>query len=686
VSDAVAARRERGGLRLEDHLDAIRPEDLADVWSFWSGGDAPELPRREVVRQLAEVMADESTVYRRVRTLTRKVLDVLLVVLKRADYRSDLPGLFRRVPGEEPLSLEYGEAEGALKALVRRGFLAETVDRSGSVQGRAVYAAPLELGDLLSNLFREESRSVRSVFSLAGWAGSLGATARRSLSARFPGLALEPTAQDAAVLLSPAGPGARLEALDPPPLRALVARALDAGGILLRADATAAESAAWERRASARRLETAGLGTVARLSLGDYGLSCDDEALVVFHEVVEDVLRRRSTAEPDADEVVRPGGDLVADLSSFLGEVARGPVRVTREGDVHKAAQRRIEDGFVFRASPLASRADVWTMIRAAADRLGLVHVDAEGFLAVRDEADRFGALPLDAQVSSLYRLALDAPGPRGRSLHLCEMRRIVGELLAEDPSRWWPDDSLFVVARLRYLATLDARRIRDRHRDRHFSAFDAVRETLPQLLADLAGSWKRSLHLLGVVDVAARDGRAVAVRLSPLGARLLGVAAVDDAAGRPLLVTPDFEVVVLPEGDVADCVHRLGAFAQRERSGDVVHFRFTKASIEAAAAAGRDVKELLAWLAERARGPVPKNVATTLVDWAAGVAFGTLERGVVLRVEKPQALDAVLAVEGVRALLVRRLSPTEALLRDEIRDRRVLAAVRAEGVVLEGP
>jgi len=687
VSEAIASRRDRGGVRLLEHLDAVRVQDLKDVYAFWSGGEPPELPKREIVRQLAEVMVDESTLYRRVRTLTRKVLDVLLVLLKRPDYRSDLPGLFRRVPGEEPLALEYGEAEGALKALARRGFVAEVVDRGGAAAaGRAIYAAPVELGDLLTALFREETRSVRSVFSLAGWAASLGATERRALAARFPGLALEPTVKDAAVLLSPAGAGARLAALEPPALAALARRALEReGGVLLRSTLTPEEGQAWDRRELARRLEAAGLGTVSRLALGEYGLTCEDEALVVFHEVVEDLLRRAAPGEPDADEVLKPGGDLVADLATFLTEIRRGPVRVTREGEVHKAAQRRIEEQFVFRESAVASRSDVWGVIRAAADHLGLAHADRDGFLACRDEADRFAAKPLEAQVGALYTFALEAPGPRGRSLHLCEMRRIVAELLAEDPTRWWAGDTLFVVARVRYLASLDARRIRDRHRDRHFSAFDAVREGVPDLRADLALTWRRTLHVLGMVDVATRGGAVTALRLSTLGAKVLGIAPVEDDAGRPLLVTPDFEVVVLPEGDVAGCVHRLGGFAQRIKSGDVVHFRFTRDSVEDAVAEGRDVGELLAWLSEKARGPVPANVATSLRAWAAAVTFGTLERGVVLRLPRAEALDAVLALAEMKDLVVRRLSPTEALLRDEIRDRRVLAALRAEGVVLDG-
>jgi hypothetical protein len=675
-------------VRLADHLDALRAPDLREVFAFWASADAPEAPKRELVRRLAQAMSDEGAVYRRVRTLTRKVVDVLLLFLRRADYRSDLPGLFRRVPGEEHVSLEYHEAEAGLRALLRRGFLSESVDRSFDEHGRTLYAVPLELGDLLSSLFREETRTVRDVFSLEGHLRGLGATGRAALRARMPALPAAPGPLDVRVALGEEGAPGRLAAVEPEALRALARRTLlEDGGILLRTDAAGRNGASppWDRKAWAPALEAACLGTVARVSLGEYGISCDDEALVVFHEVVEDALRRLVAGRPAPEEVLRAGGDLVADLAAFLTQVRRNPLRITREGDVHKAARRRIEDGFVFRESVVAGPSEVWAEIRAAADHLGLVTVDKEGFLVLKDEAERWSSLSLDDKVAGLYRLALESPGPRGRSLHLAELRGIVADLLREEPSRWWPGSSLFVVARLRYLATLDARRIKERYRDRHFSAYGSARESVRDLLLDLEGPWLRLLFLLGMADVALEGDRPAAVRLSSLGARVLGAAAGEAAGVRPCLVTPDFEVVVLPEGDVADVVHRLDGFAQRVRTGDVVHFRFTKESVEAAVADGRRVGDLLAFLEARSRGPIPQNVAVTLRDWAAGVVFATLERGVVIGFEKAGVLDRVLALPGMKALVLRRLSPTEALLREEPGDRRLLADLRAEGVHLRG-
>ena len=101
-------------------------------------------------------------------------------------------------------------------------------------------------------------------------------------------------------------------------------------------------------------LEALGVGTVARLSLANYGIACEDECLVVFGEVLEDHLRRSEPEDLGGAELLRGGCDLVADLCAFLEHVRRNPVRVSREGEVYKAGRRKIQDGFVFRDTFLA--------------------------------------------------------------------------------------------------------------------------------------------------------------------------------------------------------------------------------------------------------------------------------------------------------------------------------------------
>jgi hypothetical protein len=676
---------------LKKHLDALRAPELRDVYAFWSGEEGADLPRREAAERLLGLMSQEGVVHRRVRTLTRKVLDVLLLLLKRESYASDLPGLFRRLPGEEAVKLEYHDAEAGLKALQRRGFLAEVVDRSMATNGRVLYAVPEELGGMLISLFREETRTVGSVFSLAEHAASITASEAEVLARTFPGFASSDPAGAVTSALAAGGAPGLLERLDPV-LREVVRHAVERhGGLMLRTewqsrgDVLAEER--WHQDEWTRALERSAVGTMARLSLAEYGIACDDEALVVFHEVLEDHLRRADPTEPGAEQVLRAGGDLVADLGAFLETVHAQHVKIGRDGEVYKAGRRRIQGGFVFRETVLAGPAEIWAQVLGAAEHLGLVGPDKEGFLELRPEADRFRALPLEQKTSDLYRVWLEQAGPGGRSLHQRETRTVVAEILREEPNRWWNGRSLAAVARHRYLASLDRRGIRDRHRDRFFASYFSGRETPRDLLEAIERHWLRQLYVLGMLDVAMREDRPVAWRLSALGARVLGAEVQGLTTGlAPLLVNPDFEVVVLPEGDVSDVVHTLDAFAQRVKTGEVVHFRLTKEALEAAVVAGRAVEDLLAFLESRSRGGVPQNVAYTLRGWAGSVSFATLERGVVLRAADEAALERILGVPELRDLVVRRLGASEVLLKDEPKDRRIRAALRDRGIHLQGP
>jgi hypothetical protein len=675
---------------LRKHLDALRLADLRDVHAFWVAAEAPDVAKKDLVEGLEKTMADEGIVYRRVKTLTRKVLDVLLLLLRREQHGSDLPGLFRRLPGEESVKLEYHEAEAGLKALLRRGFLAELGEPGPDAAQRVRYVVPVELAETLTALFREETRTVAGVLTLDAHLRGISASERATLRTSFPALAAETDPGDAARLLGAAGAPGLLARLDPP-LRAMVEHVVDRfGGIAQRAEWTGRKElldVRWNRKAWADALERAGVGTVARLSLGEYGIACDDEVVVVFREVLDDLLLRRDAALPPAEETLRSGPDLMSDLCWFLEHVRRVPVKTARDGEVYKAGLKRIQDGFVTRETCLAGPSEVWTEVRGAAEHLALVSADAEGFLEVRPEAERFVRLPLERKVQELYRLALEQPGPSGRSLHQHELRTLVAASLTAQPERRWTGRSLSASARHRYLSELESRGIRERHRDRFFSAYFSGRETLADLLRELERHWLPRLYLLGLVDVEVTGDQPQAWRLSALGARVLGAAPEDLQTGvRPLRVNPDFEVVVLPEGDVSDLVHRLDGFAPRVHSGDVAHFRLTREGLETAVMGGRSVEEFLRFLDARSLGGVPQNVAYTLRGWAQGVSFAVLERGVVLRANDEAALDRILAVPGMAALLLRRLSGREALLKEEPQDRRLLGLLREQGVHLQGP
>ena len=93
---ASAGRKKPRSIELRKHLEHLRVAELRDVSTFWTGVEVTRGIKRDLVDNLERLMSEEGTVYRRVRTLTRKVLDVLLLLLRRDQYASDLPGLFQR--------------------------------------------------------------------------------------------------------------------------------------------------------------------------------------------------------------------------------------------------------------------------------------------------------------------------------------------------------------------------------------------------------------------------------------------------------------------------------------------------------------------------------------------------------------------------------------------------------------
>ena len=682
---AAAKRNKSAGIPIKKHLEAVRVAELKDVYAFWAGGDPPQGTKKDLVKQVSTLMAEEGTVYRRVRTLTRKVLDVLLLLLRREHFASDLPGLFQRLPGEDAVQLEYHEAEAGIKALIRRGFLAEVSDKGLHGNGRKVFTVPEELGTLLTSLFREETRTVASVFCLSEHAATITAKERAALRQEHPELPVAPGPDDASIVMGEGGTPALVRPL-PKALRGVVNYILERHwGVCTRAGWSKRgklKSTRWNREAWSAELERRGIGTVARISLKNYGIALDDDVFVVFEELLADHVARLAGEEFAPDQILRAGCDVVADLGGYLEHVRRNPVRLSREGAVYKAGRRKIQSGFVFQESVLAGPAEIWLFVHRAAEHLGLVAPDGEGFLELSASADTYRDLPLEEKTQELYRLALEQPGPRGRSLHQHELRTVVSDLLREHPERWWRGRSLAAMARHRYLATLDERGIKDRHRDRFFSAYFSGKETIEDLLGELHGHWLSQLYMLGMLDIGIADERPFACRLSALGARVLGAEQPNLETGlEPVVVNPDFEVLVLPEGDVTDVIHTLDGWAQRVKSGNVTHFRLNREAVEAAVGRGREVEEFVSFLQARARGDVPQNVLYSIRSWAGGVSFATLEKGVLLRAGDEAALDRILAVPEMQELLSARLAPDIAFLKAAPTDKKLLAALREKGV-----
>jgi hypothetical protein len=486
-----------------------------------------------------------------------------------------------------------------------------------------------------------------------------------------------------------------LSCIEEPELAAALRRvAVERGGIMLRAafDATFPPGAAIDRKELRRRLEDAGLGTVSNLSLADHGIELSGESVVLFEEVTElllDAARRAREAEHDRIDSARV--DLLTDLQQFLRLVGGTPLRVTQGRSIYRAAQHRILDAFTFVEDALMDRERMFGLVYDLVFGLELVEVTDDSRLRLTRRGESWETEDLTEKVRAVYSRFLEERLPDGRDFHVRRLRRAVAAALSAAPAGSFVllDDVPFRV-RNGYLATLEEQGVRDQYKNRFQYTYSPPRETPEDLRRGLVEYVLTRLYPLGVVDVALAGDAPVALRLTDLGRRLfLGEKLTQPEPeerpplppAKPLVVNPDFEVLLFPEGDVNEIAHKLSRFASRTKSDEVAHYRIAKDGVERAVVNGMDVAEILDFLEGNSRAPLPQNVVYSIGEWARRISFAAQRDVVLLTTDDAGALDRVLGTADVKRLLVERLSPTAAALRAKISDWKVIESLRASGV-----
>jgi hypothetical protein len=675
------------GLSLKEYLEDKRVSELHEFFTFWGGDEALPEGRDGLMGSLSELMSDETTVYRKVKVLSEKPLQVLLLLVRQDGFHADAASLLRNDSG---IRIEHYEIEAAAKALARRGFIAIVRDRSWLNYGREAYVIPAEIGDLVGTLLAEERRGITEVLTLAGHLAEVPEAKRAKRIAAVGGRNdLGDLSRVADHLAKDIGLEGLLEGL-PASFQKLVRGVLnDHGGIISRAAYEKAfrGRAQWHRKRWQKRLEEHVLGTMTTLSLRDYGINMEGETTVVFTEVAEAALLARRIEPDEFDRVVMTRIDLVTDLQHLLNYIARQPVRVTQQRTIYKAAHQKILDGLVSREEgDLIDRVEVLNLCYTLSLQLGLIRVDQEKFLALTPAGQAWESRPLVEKIQVLCEKFLEERAAGGKDFHLEKMRQLLLDLLEETGAPGWrPMMALCFAVRNRYLARLDAEGIRERFRNRFQYTYTPPRDTT-RVLAETLRRWiVKRLYMLGLVDLGLTDGEAVALRVTDLGRKVLGLPgeAQASAEGRPLVVNPDFEVLLLPEGDITETAHTLDHFATRTGSEEVNRYLIHREGVERAVAKGMSADDIIAFLASHSRTPIPQNVEYSIRDWGQKVRFARQEEVVLLEVDDPEALDVALALEPVRQLLLRRIGPECAALRGRIGAFKTIEELRRLGIFL---
>jgi hypothetical protein len=377
--------------------------------------------------------------------------------------------------------------------------------------------------------------------------------------------------------------------------------------------------------------------------------------------------------------VLTAHGDLMSDVRTALQQVKEAAVKVAKEGAVYKAARARIAERLQFSRQPLLDRDEVAERVLAIARGLGLAESNGEGRLEITEKGEAWMARPLLDKVADAYDLLREDGTQTLRSRHLRRLHEILVEILtsdAESPQQWWPGASLALVARNRYLLELEKDDSPSHHAPltiSHAALTELGRAAQDRLVRDLFG--------LGLVDVALRGTEAVGVRLSRLGLRLLRNEPSRPPANPPLVVNPDFELLVLPEGDVDELLHALDRIAVRERTGEVVHYRLDRERIERVAVEGDAADDTIDFLTAHCRAELPQNVVYSIRSWSGNVRLATLERGVLFVANDPTVVEAICNHPELKDCVERVINPTTLFFNGDVMERQIAQELKSLGI-----
>ncbi len=643
--------------------------ELVDLHDRWLGGDPPAR-RSELVLALRARMRDPRRVAERAAALPRELAALFRMLA--AEPGRALP--FERVRREaESSGLHTARLREALAELVAAGFVAEIpAARRGGAHGTgASWGVPEELAIALDERLAVAG-GPGALLTLSGWleyrlrqreaVAAAGEQARRM----YLLLANEPALR------------ARVDGLAPEIRKFFDLAAVRHGGIVPAEQVPALAQGMGAGRIG-QALEAASLGTLCDLDLEPYGLRQRGDVVVLFHEAVLAHLRRAAAESPaQPASVASIGTDFVSNFARFASFVEGDTVRFTVRGTIFKSTGKRMAESLLPNPGREFRRLEILELEYRFALEAGMIERTGERSFRLTPQGHAFMRKPLRDQ----QRLMLDwltedrrLPGDLGHQLPL--RRGVMRWLKRLEPGAWYDAMFLPFVARNHYLATLPDLG----SAARESASFPSRSSADVQSLSWNLFLWIRKyLYLLGIVDMGYdASGRAMALRLTPLGAELLGMLPGRSLeAGGHLVVNPDFEVVLFPDERSHELIFQLDRFCEREHKDTLYRYRITPGALHRALGQGMTLDEILELLRRRSRTPLPQNVAYSLESWARKSGLVTVHRDGRLSCELVEIVDRLAAHPDLRRAGAERTAPDSLQLRRPL-EREDLAAIALE-------
>lgn len=629
--------------------------ELIDLHDRWVGGSPP--PRRaELVQALRDRMVDPATVSDLCAGLYGALAPVFRVLSEGPGKGFDLDKLGAKTAKE---GIASRSLRPALADLVQTGLIAQVqTGRNGST--RPAWGIPEEMAEVLPVAGAPELVQ-SSPLSLRGW---LTDFYLRKMPAAAGGEAVR---KMYTLLAGEASVMSRIANLDED-LRLLIeGLAMRFGGILPVGDYDELGSDL-KLDAVVKVLEKNSLGTMLELNLEPSGIRQNGRVLCLFQEVVVAILKNGSLhGEPEQDAVASIGIDFVSNFSRFASFVEGDTVRFTVRGTIYKSTGKRIAEQLLPNPGREFRRFEILELEYRFALACHLIDRTGERSFRLTPTGQEF----LNMTLLEKQRLMLDwfvedreLPGDLSHQLRL--RRTTLRYIKRLEPETWYDAMFLPFVARNHHLADLTSS-----EQDLTDKASFPVRSSadLQSLSWNLLVWMRKYLYLLGIIDMAYdASGRAVAVRLTRVGAELLDVIPGREIEGSGhVVVNPDFEVVLFPDRRSHDLVYRLDRFCDREFTDSLYHYRITPASLHRALSEGMTLDEIFELLQDRSRTPLPQNVSYSLESWARKGGLVTFRGDGVLECEQKEVLDRITLHPELRGIGFERVDDVTVKLHGEV-------------------
>ena len=676
-----AASKVRGTrLSVEDVVENIEPEDLGELYRFWAGSTSGKRPADDVLRKkVREWMSDPEVVDARLSKLGRRLATIMDAILGAPRYELAMSQI---VANKQLAYLSNYDLEASLAVLCRQGLIAPSTSKEMQRYGQEGYAVPVDLGDAILRKRRANRRGVFDVFALRGHLDRLYTDPARS--SRTPPSRVRELYK---MYSNEAASVARIERL-PEGLRELVGKAiLQFGGILPKGlfERMDTELPHWNGRRWGKILEESLIGTVERLDLTRYGIQHNDETLLVFNEVALAWLKRVAVpGDPDRPhDEAGLGVDLVSNISRFIAYIMENNVRFTVRGEIFKTTEKRILQELIPNPGRELERSEVLDFIYRFCRHEGFIETTGKRTFALTTRGREWEPKSLEEKQRALRDYALEEREVGGEYFHQARMRRIYLRLLKRvEPDVWYDLMYLPFLTRNTYLSNADDLAVEDYFTARAGDGGTSTpMEDLQRLAWNLVGWVRKRLYLLGIVDLGYdTSGRPVAVRLTRIGAKLLGMTdpgAEDGPVLGNLVVTPDFEVVMFPTGDDAELIHDLDRFCTREKVGHLIHFRITEKAVQRALAEGMFQSRILATLERNSRTPVPQNVIYSIRDWSRAAGLMVMDKSRVLRCENADVMKRFIQDPGTRPYIAKQVDESSVQLKKNHTPKRLRSLLR---------